>query len=60
MRQVTRELGVPFIDIFDLSLPMLDANIDGVHFNESIKRSIAMLIVKHLEVVNVGVLEASV
>jgi hypothetical protein len=39
---------------------MLDANIDGVHFNESIKRSIAMLIVKHLEVVNVGVLEASV
>jgi hypothetical protein len=52
MRQITHELSVRFIDTFDMTLSMLDANKDGVHFNESVTRSIAMLMAKNIEMID--------
>jgi FMN-dependent NADH-azoreductase len=49
MKEVSSELNVPFIDIYHMTLPVLDANRDGVHFNESVTRTIAMLMVKNMQ-----------
>jgi lysophospholipase L1-like esterase len=49
MKEVNSELNVPFIDTYHMTLPVLDANRDGVHFNESVTRTIAMLMMKGMQ-----------
>jgi hypothetical protein len=49
MKEVSTELNIPFIDTYHMTLPVLDANRDGVHFNESVTRTIAMLMIKNMQ-----------
>jgi hypothetical protein len=49
MKRVTTELDIPYIDTYYLTLPVLDANRDGVHYNESVTRTIAMLLAKKMQ-----------
>lgn len=52
MKEVTQELGVPFVDTFDMTLPVLDECRDGVHFRESVTRVLAMLLLKNMEILD--------
>ncbi len=44
MRTTAFQSGIPFNDTYAMTLPMLEFNVDGVHFNERVTRALAMLL----------------
>ena len=44
MRTTAFQSGIPFIDTYAMTLPMLEFNVDGVHFDERVTRPLAMLL----------------
>ncbi len=44
MRTTAFQSGIPFIDTYAMTLPMMEFNVDGVHFNERVTRALAMLL----------------
>lgn len=44
MRTTARQNNIPFIDTYTMTLPMLEFNADGVHYDERVTRALAMLL----------------
>ncbi len=47
-RQVSGRYNIKYIDIYEMTLPLMEFNEDGIHFLPEVNRPIAMLLAEFL------------